>query len=529
MSSTPSWNFTIDDTSPFLTYTPFADSSNSGLPNGWIPWYQTSGFLTKNGNPGVGTSYHITSLNNASVAFDFYGSALYLYGNTNASYSVVVDGSTSQHTPPSSSSDLLFQKTGLDAKTHSVTLSATFNNAAQQFAFDRAVISTPITNNEAPTEAFYDNLDTAHISYSGTWTTPAYSGIPNTSVTHPFHTTDASASATMQIGRGAVGVSLWGMANWGNWVYQVSLDGTDSKYNGSTFFQVPDALLFYQGGLDPTTNHTVGPVLFYHMLGSLKDESRIQISLTNTSPSMKLSLNSIRVFTIDEASLPPSSSTFASASGSTASPPSSSSPSGPSKHSVNVGAIAGSVIGAVWFLLVLVFVWWYFRRRRQAAAASQDSMTAVEQYAYVPPQGDGQLQPYSKGQMSFLAATGPLTSPTSTSLTALSSPAAVTRTATASGSDAAQSAASGSGSKRRQLAMTTVASPTRSAQAVSSTSPSVVSPSSATTSPEARIGLAVPDVDRLIELIAQRIDPEGSRRNTAGNREEGAPPPEYRG
>ncbi|KAK7039722.1 hypothetical protein R3P38DRAFT_2614336 [Favolaschia claudopus] len=471
MSSTPSWNFTIDDTSPFLTYSPsfshsVSDSSNSGLPNGWIPWYQTSGFLTKNGNPGVGTSYHITSLNNASVAFDFYGSALYLYGNTNASYSVIVDGSTSQHTPTSSSSDLLFQKTGLDAKTHSVTLSATPNNAAQQFAFDRAVISTPVTNNETPSEAFYDNLDTAHISYSGTWTTPAASGIPNTSVTHP----------------GAVGVSLWGMANWGNWVYQVTLDGTDSKYNGSTFFQVPDALLFYQGGLDPTTNHT--------------------ISLTNTSPSMKLSLNSIRVFTIDEAALPPSSSTSASASGSTA-----------RYADLNIGAIVGSVIGAVWLLLVLVFVWWYLRRRRQAAAASKDGLTAVEQYVYVPPQGDGQLQPYSKGQI----------------LTALSSPAAVTRTATASGSDAAPSTASGSGSKRRQLPMATVASPTRSAQAVSPTSPSAVSPSSATTSPEARIGLAVPDVDRLIELIAQRIDPEGSRRNTAGNRADGAPPPEYRG
>ncbi|KAK7044365.1 hypothetical protein R3P38DRAFT_161857 [Favolaschia claudopus] len=513
-----SWNFTIDDTSPFLTYIPYADGSNSGLTNGWVPWYDTSGFLTKNGNAGVGASYHITSSqNNASVAFEFYGNAVYLYGTTNASYSVIIDGSTSQHTPPSSP-DLLFQKTGLDTKTHSVTLSATPNDPAQQFAFDRAVISAPLTDKNAPKESFYDNLDTAHINYSGTWTTPTAAGIPNTSVTHPWHTTKETASATMEIGKGAVGVSLWGMANWGNWVYQVSLDGTNNSYNGSTFFQVPDALLFHQGGLDPTVNHN--------------------ISIKNVSPGMNLALNSIRVFTVDEGAVPPSSSGFI------ASPSSSAAASTSKSSSVNAGAVAGGVIGALVLLAGLALIWWCLRRRRRRAADAPEN-GKTEGYFY-----NDQLQPYSDGEPSFVSAgnegaplsttteNGTMASPSfTTSLTGLTSTAgprseaalsSSSATATATGTDRSGTHGAGGGfggsEKRRQLVMASLPSPTQSAAEL----PASPTTTATAPTPGAPVGLAPTDVDRLVELIAQRIDP---RQNiNAGNRESaGAPPPEYRG
>lgn len=145
---------------------PTADGSNSGLKNGWIPWYTTTGFLVANGDPGVGDSYHITSRTDASVALQFYGmhpfipfplfsafhfplsafpsplcsasscsnhsgsknltrlryigNSIYLYGTSNSSYAITLDSMTSAHAPPTKSeSDLLFSATGLDVGTHS--------------------------------------------------------------------------------------------------------------------------------------------------------------------------------------------------------------------------------------------------------------------------------------------------------------------------------------------------------------------------------------------------------------------------
>ncbi|KAJ6489876.1 hypothetical protein C8R45DRAFT_992047 [Mycena sanguinolenta] len=335
---------------------------NVDLPNR----YQTSGFLTKNGDPGVGESYHRTSRNGASVSLKFYGSDIYLYGTTNSSYEITLDDVVSSYGPPTS--DLLFSSSSIALGTHLVTLNATPNDSEQQLAFDRAIISTPLVDNATPTEAFYDNTDTARLTYTGVWSTPSAPGIPNTSVEHPWHeTADNSASVSMQIGQGAVAVSLWGMANWGSWIYSVSLDGSTNSYNGSTFFQVPDALLFYENGLDPASNHT--------------------ISLTNVSPGMNLSLNSIRVYTVDVADSTTGMGSTASSSTHGTSPTVSSNTSGPSERSrVDVRVIAASIVGTA---LLLAFVgallWW--RLRRKATVANE--VTQIRRYPYAPVSGFG--------------------------------------------------------------------------------------------------------------------------------------------
>lgn len=111
---------------------------------------------------------------------------------------------------------------------------------AQQLAFDRAVISAPVVDKSVfnrvscvdfskpfvsfstpQTQSFYDNADTTRLTYTGTWSTPSAAGIPNTSVTHPWHQTKDSGGVSMQIGRGAQSVEVRGMANWGNWLYSV--------------------------------------------------------------------------------------------------------------------------------------------------------------------------------------------------------------------------------------------------------------------------------------------------------------------
>ncbi|KAJ7109806.1 hypothetical protein C8R44DRAFT_883851 [Mycena epipterygia] len=346
------WNFTFDDTSPFLTYTPYANGSYSGPANGWVPWYSGSGFISKNGDGGSGDSFHLTSLDGASVNLQFHGTAVYLYGTTNSSYQIMLDNISSFHVPPTS--DLLLSLTGLAEGTHSVTLTARPTSSSQQLAFDRAVISTPQVNNTTPAELFYDNTDTSMLKYSGKWSAANVGGIPNASVSHPWQETyHAGASVAMNIGIGAVGVSLWGLVDWGNWLYNVSIDGAESTHNGSTFWEVPDALLFYQGGLDPTTNHTV--------------------VLTDVSQQMKLALNSIRIYSIESAKNATSSGITGanhkrekgdSKKKKKKAPDATKSSTLAAYFAVPTGVIAGAIIAVVVLALLCGFFWWRSRRNR---------------------------------------------------------------------------------------------------------------------------------------------------------------------
>ena len=76
--SSSSIPFTIDDTSPTLSYTPFRDTlSVPNLPLGWNPYYELSGFANAPGSgpaqQGNGTSYHITAMDGAKVGVQWFG------------------------------------------------------------------------------------------------------------------------------------------------------------------------------------------------------------------------------------------------------------------------------------------------------------------------------------------------------------------------------------------------------------------------------------------------------------------------
>ncbi|KAJ7164774.1 hypothetical protein C8R43DRAFT_946561 [Mycena crocata] len=423
------WNFTFEDTRHaesswfklsivsnaypssagyFSSLAPIADVSYSPLTNGWIPWYSGSGFISTNGEGGTGDSFHRTSLDGASVNLEFYGTAVYMYGATNSSYD------TSLNDAPYPTSGLLLSVTDLNAGTHSVTLTARPTSSSQQLAFNRAVISAPLVNNKILAEAFYDNMDTAMLAYTGDWTEPTFDGIPNATFID---------------------------------------DGPNVDRNGSTYWKVPDALLFYQGGLDPSKNHTV--------------------KLTN-SGGLKLSLNSIRVHHMDLAQnpnatasgTPPSSASGiipSSASGTTAS-------SGPqSVHStVNAGVIAGSILVVALLLFIGCFFWWRSWRNRSRALKEQ---TEIEAYTVQSSQG---LSP-SRGLSISVTPRSPFSINGTTQVSSTWASDGKTRTAPL---------------------------------------PAQASPSPAPVS----AGLESPDVDRLIELIAQRID---RGRDVAS-------PPEYR-
>ncbi|KAF7303014.1 hypothetical protein MKEN_01264400 [Mycena kentingensis (nom. inval.)] len=380
-STTSHTVFMPSPTLPALAESHQADGSGSGLDKGWIPWYSDSGYNADFGQGGAGTSFHHTSLNGASVSLRFYGSGVDLYGSANCSYDVSVDGHSSSH--DSSNGDVLASLSGLAVGTHSVVLTARPTGAEQLFAFDRAVVSSPYE--DPPTELFYDNADFSVLTYSSGWAAAQAPGIPNSTVTQPYQKTSQKGSSVSMDFSGVVGVSIWGMANYGDWLYTVNLDGQESSHNGSTFWKVPDALLFYQGGLDPKTNHT--------------------ITLTNDNDGMNLHVNSFRTYRVEaDAVIPSSGSTFApapsvipsisSAPAAGIGPiPANSSPETTSVETTSVGADSGSgshhnrrtigiVAGAVAAAaVVLLFAFWWLlwrhrqrgHRIRQAAGVNDDT------------------------------------------------------------------------------------------------------------------------------------------------------------
>ena len=70
------YQFDIDDDSPEIAYFPFVNPEPAGSINvtaGWQLLYTVSGAATSPGQVGVGTSYHYTSLNGASLMINWTG------------------------------------------------------------------------------------------------------------------------------------------------------------------------------------------------------------------------------------------------------------------------------------------------------------------------------------------------------------------------------------------------------------------------------------------------------------------------
>ncbi|KAJ7292901.1 hypothetical protein C8J57DRAFT_1210596 [Mycena rebaudengoi] len=526
------WNVTIDDTSPFFTYKPYADGSNSGLANGWIPWYSGSNFITQNGQGGDGDSYHLTSLNGAQVNLVFYGTGVFLYGKTNGSYGITVDD---QDFPSDSrtSSGLLFAGTGLKEGTHSgmaaltggyiatkqipaVTLTVKATDSSQQMSFDQCGYLNSIGD-----QAFVDNTDMTRLEYTGNWASSTAPGIPNSSVTHSWQETfDAGARVTMNIEPGAVGVSIWGMANWGNWLYTVSLDGgSESTYNGSTFWKVPDALLFFQSGLDPTKSHTV--------------------TLKNLTPKMKLALNSIRTYNIPSRLQSGSTSVSASSSSTGA--------SAPGHSSVSVGIIVGPILGVAALAFVAVFFFCWFRSRRSINTPQRYPNAPAEPYTDHSPHRPQFSSNYPVSSTTELTAVPPSSGYSTPSTQFGGPPGATVMTwgepyhvqlqaavnAHVSGPPSTHSHNTNHYGPSTNMSSSAYppssdGTPTEFSesryrpQPPASQKSTFSSPPPATAAPSAgSSAVDGPDVDRLIELIAQRID--------RGRHDDDSAPPEYRG
>jgi hypothetical protein len=82
------------------------------------------------------------------------------------------------------------------------------------------ILADVSSSEKKPTQAFYDNSDSA-LSYSGQWSNNTVQGIPNSTVTAPFHqTVDEGASVRMNFSN-ASAVALYGSTNFGHELYSI--------------------------------------------------------------------------------------------------------------------------------------------------------------------------------------------------------------------------------------------------------------------------------------------------------------------
>ncbi|KAI0673625.1 hypothetical protein C8Q78DRAFT_1076611 [Trametes maxima] len=490
MASDPEWTVSIDDTSSFINYLPHGDGGvGDWTSTGWQPWFSGSGgFIQSGGEYGSGTSMHLTAFSGAQLNFQFYGASVALYGQANCSYVVSVDGASNSLNP--TNGPQLFKKDGMNEQMHTLSLTASASNSSM-FAFDRADVSRTIPEGSAgvPRPTIIPATDTGSLKYAGSWVRreDPNGQIPSKQDPGPYYeVTNGSASVSFSFQGSAVAVN--GSRNWGSYTYDVALDGNSNSYNASTMWLIGDALLFYEDGLDPKKTHnvTVTP---------------------KVGGGQKFWFNSVTVYS---AASDTTNGTTPNDSGSTGG----SSPSSSGGKKTNVGAIVGGVVGGIAALLIFggIFGLWWWRRRKQrqstAATAARLSPFAVAQ----PPAAAAPSTDHGPSE-------GPLMRNANVSASQVSKLARYTAGGASSQPDPPGSATGSAWSASSQsapLIPPASGSATQSGSGAGESSGSQPAPDQSAA------------VDRLIQIIADRIDRDRSHGGPARS-EYGSdvPPPQY--
>ena len=150
---------------------PAASANASG--RGWQTWYSGSGYNTADGEVPAGQSYHLTSADGASMSLSFYGTicvvsdissifnlrfrlgtAITLYGTSNCTYDVTIDGSLHSSLTPHQT--ILFSEGHLSPTTHILNLTAhPLSTEEQSLAFTQAVITSTVNGSLVFFSSFY--------------------------------------------------------------------------------------------------------------------------------------------------------------------------------------------------------------------------------------------------------------------------------------------------------------------------------------------------------------------------------------
>lgn len=249
--------FSVDDTSPQISYLPFADTlSTPNISAGWNPYFSLSGFAAALGESGNGTSHHITSLDGASLSIHWRGTGIQLQGNaTNASYSLLLDGAAIKPEVVDPSNSILATIQGLPDAEHTISLTTQIPGNQNPpnssiVVFDRAIIISTITNDTSPDENFtLRTLNDNEIAYLGQWSFQNSSGFS-------FHQSSTVGDRALATFNGTTFL-LKGTTSPTSGNYTVTLDNISTTLSGKSSFTAHDTLLFFASDLDPKLNHSV--------------------------------------------------------------------------------------------------------------------------------------------------------------------------------------------------------------------------------------------------------------------------------
>ena len=168
------------------------------------------------------------------------GTAVYLHGTANCSYSVTLD--SVQYPATNDTNGILFFKDGLSHTTHFVNLTASpVSGSGTQLSFDGADITDVISDKcvylnysrvcilTAPAmcsatgliPVVFDNQNQTVLQYSGNWTTQNDPQIPSLNDPKPYVITKVYQGSVTANFSGAVAVAINANRNFGHWLYNV--------------------------------------------------------------------------------------------------------------------------------------------------------------------------------------------------------------------------------------------------------------------------------------------------------------------
>ncbi|EJT96817.1 hypothetical protein DACRYDRAFT_112434 [Dacryopinax primogenitus] len=417
MASPTPYNISLTSSSPEFIYSPFRGGSpaSQGDPAGgwrsslydfdWTVWTGTLGTYQA-GQP-VREAY----ANGASVSLQFEGTAIYLcVSPTGSSYTFTVDNNPVTTSSPASSdpacantdAQVMAYATGLAYGSHSATVQVNAGTGAD-FLFHGGVVTLGVTG-PYPTVRRIDDTDprwnlqpastwTGYVgneytqaSYNGTCTwTCSWGSAETASYTFsserlsPPHVPDPANSIS-----DSSTVLLIGKVSYDSGPFTIQLDGQSSVWNNSDLWWEEQQVLFFQSGLDPTTQHTIG---VSNWDGA--DSNATRPSDPGSAPCFQFD----ELVLIQPGTLPPNASGSPTSSMPGASPTGKgSSGSGSGSSSFPVAAVAGGAAGgAVALCILALLLWLCFRRRPEPVddeppfPLPEDHMTQYITSAYYPP------------------------------------------------------------------------------------------------------------------------------------------------
>ncbi|KAH8827747.1 hypothetical protein DL96DRAFT_1115101 [Flagelloscypha sp. PMI_526] len=247
----PSYNITIDDTSPMIRYEgAWKDAGTNGT-DPMQPRYANQ-------------TFHATQSVSSRAILKFNGTAVYIYGArrfNHGQFTVDVDGETESldgKADPDEFQQVLYSKTGLSPnQEHEVTLTNGINPDYVDIDFIVATLGDGQEGRMAQVEQFDDT--TPKIGYSGNWEVNG----PSQFIIQAFNasyraTKDPSGFLTLPFSGNSIRV--YGGTGRNHGPYSVTLDGGQAQvYNGSTPSDVVyrgQQLLYLASNL-PAGNHSL--------------------------------------------------------------------------------------------------------------------------------------------------------------------------------------------------------------------------------------------------------------------------------